>query len=336
MELLEKEKFLKKYNIDKEEFEKLSITWEQLLDIFKDYLEFNKVLTPTANTIAEILRAHPDVHTVRSRIKDPEHLIEKIIRKIIVKKEDKDFKITIENYKELITDLIGIRVLHLYKDQASSIDEFIQGTWPLQETATIYYRKGDNVTLDDHKDESKYNLKEHPAGYRSWHYLIKTNLTKVENIAEIQVRTIFEEGWSEVDHQLRYPYDLDNALLKDQLLVLNRVAGSADEMANAIRETKLGLGKLVDENEEYKRKIGELSQKLEKALKDKTFSEELVKDLQEKVDDLNPKIHFSNNFLTGSNSSNYLTNPRSLTPRDMYISDSYKIPRDSTIKVSEE
>lgn len=110
----------------------------------------------------------------------------------------------------------------------------------------------------------------------------------------MQVRTIFEEGWSEIDHQLRYPYDLDNSLLQDQLLVLNRVAGSADEMANAIRETQLGLDKLISQNEAYKAKIKQLSEKLDQALKDKSLNEELAKDLLEKIDELKPNVtnHF--------------------------------------------
>lgn len=296
---MDKKEFLKKYNIAEEEFESLDINWKQICDIYEDYLKSYKVLTTAANTIAEILREHPDVHTVKSRIKDPEHLVEKIIRKMMEKKDD-NFKVTIYNYKELITDLIGIRVLHLYKDQASNIDKFIQNTWLLQETATIYYREGDKTPSSDEDKSDKHKFKKHPAGYRSWHYLIETNLTKRKNIAEIQVRTIFEEGWSEVDHQLRYPYDSDNILLSDQLLVLNRVAGSADEMANAIRETNNALKDLADKNEEYEAKIEKLNQKLKTAIRDKTFNENLAKDLQGKVEDLrdsSPKINLPNNYI---------------------------------------
>lgn len=328
---LREEDFFGKYNIDKDEFDKLDITWDLLMEIFEDYLTFSKTLIPTANTIADILREHPDVHTVKSRIKDPEHLIEKIVRKLIEKSSDSSYKITIDSYKKLITDLIGIRVLHLYKDQAFSIDSFIQKTWPLEETATIYYRKGVNVTLNNNGDEKNYEPKEHPAGYRSWHYLIRTNLTKVEHIAEVQVRTIFEEGWSEIDHQLRYPYDLDNALIKDQLLVLNRVAGSADEMANAIRETKIGLSKLVNQNEEYKRKIEELSQKLEKALDDKTLNKELAKDLQKKIDDLKPAISWASHPLVGMDSSNYVTSIGNKLSRNINTTDDYFHPRKTSI-----
>ena len=290
MAFLNKEAFLQSYNIDQAAFEQLDISWNELMIIYEDYSVFSDTLKPIANTIAELLRSHPDIHTVKSRIKKPEHLIEKIIRKSINKK-DTEYKITIDNYKEMITDLIGIRVLHLYKDQATNIDTFIRKTWALKEKATIYYRKGDNVYSDAPRHRENFNLEEHPAGYRSWHYLIQTNLMKTGNIIEVQVRTIFEEGWSEVDHELRYHYDLSNPLLVDQLLVLNRIAGSADEMVNTIRETKRGLDHLMKQNKEYKEKIEELSNDLKHALQDNTSNVQLVSDLQAKIDILKATIN---------------------------------------------
>lgn len=60
----------------------------------------------------------PDVHSVRYRIKKLERVIEKIIRKRI---EDPDRIIDLSNYTKVITDLIGIRALHLFKDNWQSI-----------------------------------------------------------------------------------------------------------------------------------------------------------------------------------------------------------------------
>ena len=48
----------------------------------------------------------------------------------------------------------------------------------------------------------------HKAGYRSVHYLVKSRLSNRIVIAEIQVRTIFEEGWSEIDHQILVFYQI--------------------------------------------------------------------------------------------------------------------------------
>jgi len=269
-QLLRKEDFFVKYNITKEDFEETGINWIDMEKIYKDYLSRIPILETGARTISEILRTHQDVHTVRSRVKDPEHLIEKIIRKTSEKKQNEpDFQITLANYPEKVTDLIGIRVLHLYKDQAIQIDKMIRENWEPMEKVTIYHRKGDDDSLSDGQDPKLFEHKEHPVGYRSWHYLIASQITKHHYIAEIQVRTIFEEGWSEIDHQLRYPYHLDNELLKNQLLVLNRMAGSADEMVNNIRETLRTIEILNEEKAERDSLIFSLEEEV-KALSKKS------------------------------------------------------------------
>ncbi|MEH7505133.1 hypothetical protein V7152_24575 [Neobacillus drentensis] len=285
MTLINRHDFFKKYNVDQTEFDHSGLQWDQLEIIYNDYLTQIPTLITTASTISELLRSNPDAHSVRSRIKNPEHLIHKIIRKTIRERQkqgNEEYLITLENYNSEITDLIGIRVLHLYKDQALNIDQMIRDKWDLKETATIYIRSGDlkDPVLEDSKD---FIFKEHPAAYRSWHYLIKTNVTKNDTIVEIQVRTIFEEGWSEVDHQLRYPLELDNQLLNDQLLVLNRLAGNADEMVNTIRETKRNLTELNREKEEQANLISELKKEIEELYKDKNIKEEKMFSFQEKI-----------------------------------------------------
>lgn len=300
--LLERERFYEKYQIDPAQENIEQIDWEELKKIYEDYNSQCNSLKGIAQTIAETLREHPRVHTVRTRIKDPEHLIEKIIRKTLKKlNAGEEYKITLENYSVEITDLIGIRVLHLYKEEAISIDEFICELWNLQEKPIIYFREGDVIYKDLLE---RFDFKVHPAGYRSWHYLIITNLTKQSHIAEIQVRTIFEEGWSEIDHQLRYPYDLDNHLLNEQLLVLNRLAGSADEMVDTIRQTKLNQRELVKKSEQDQKLIHELKQELEKLYSDFKVEEDRRVALEEKVKGLEESqkgsIDFSGSTLLGN------------------------------------
>ncbi|MFP7455091.1 hypothetical protein [Bacillus safensis] len=260
-QLMNEEEFLKKYSINEEKFKDAGIVWGDLESIFNDYTSCIGLLEHTGRTIADVLRTHPDAHTVRMRIKEPEHLIEKLIRKKI---NDSGFSFSIDDYKTKITDLIGLRVLHLYKDQAINLDDMIRNYWDLEETVTIYIRQGDiedgeKVELEA---DGKFNVKKHSAGYRSWHYLIKSRLTKELTLAEIQVRTIFEEGWSEIDHQLRYPYYVGDQILTNQLLVLNRLAGSADEMVNSIKETLQRFDKLNKEKQELNNMIEELRKEI--------------------------------------------------------------------------
>lgn len=186
----------------------------------------------TAEYIAARLRAHPAVHSVNSRIKHPAHLLEKVVRKRLAKPAR---AIDRKTYSAQITDLIGIRVLHLFKGDWFPIHKYISAHWDLPETPTANIRKGDSEPLVSAFREAGCAINEHEMGYRSIHYVVKSQPARRMQFAELQVRTIFEEGWSEIDHRIRYPYNLDNAVLNQFLAVFNSLAGSADEMGTFIQ-----------------------------------------------------------------------------------------------------
>ena len=77
------------------------------------------------------------------------------------------------------------------------------------------------------------------------------------------MRTIFEEGYGEIDHQLRYSHSEIPEVLALNLLLFNRIAGSSDEMASLINL----LNKNWTEMEEKYEKIIELKDKEIKDLK---------------------------------------------------------------------
>ena len=63
---------------------------------------------------------------------------------IIIKgKKYVDKGISVETYKKIVTDLIGIRVLHLFKDDWRGIHEDIMNLWEIRETPQINIRRGD-------------------------------------------------------------------------------------------------------------------------------------------------------------------------------------------------
>ena len=51
---------------------------------------------------------------------------------------------------------------------------------------------------------------------------------------EVQVRTLMEEVWGEVDHKLNYPVPTQILALKEQLKVLARVTSSASRLVDSI------------------------------------------------------------------------------------------------------
>ncbi|ADO84519.1 GTP pyrophosphokinase [Ilyobacter polytropus] len=242
-EILNRESFFKEFSIDEEYFKSTGLEWSELEKIYQDYTLLVPLMEKRAEEIVLYIMALKDVHSVRRRVKKPEHLIEKIIRK---GKKYTDRGINVKTYKKIVTDLIGVRVLHLFKDDWKSIHEEIIDLWETKETPQINIRRGD-YNLDKLREGIKnYNcdiiVREH--GYRSVHYLIGASLSPQKEVfVEIQVRTVFEEAWSEIDHIIRYPYDIDNPILSEYLGIFNRIVGSADEMGMFLKKLKKEVGK---------------------------------------------------------------------------------------------
>lgn len=239
---LDKEEFFNEFSISEDYFNGTGLKWKDLQDIYLNYSSLISYLEKEAEHIFSKLRDVPNVHSVRRRVKKPRHLIEKIIRK---GKKYSEQGINVENYKSIVTDLIGIRVLHLFKDDWQEIHKEITRLWETKETPQVNIRRGD-YNLETLRENIKdlncdIILREH--GYRSVHYLVGVPLSKDEEVlVEIQVRTVFEEAWSEIDHIIRYPYDVDNPVLTEYLAIFNRIVGSADEMGMFIKKLKGEVG----------------------------------------------------------------------------------------------
>lgn len=265
--MLDKAAFLHNYNFEEKDLTDHNINWDTLIEIFNDFNGKSAAYSIHAEYISKILRTNGNIHTVRSRVKDPEHLVAKLIRKTPdrqILKNDPNFQFSIDNYRDEITDLIGIRAIHIFKEDWEAINTFIDNTWKVTEV-TANIREGDDKTqyeLLGAKIESRI------SGYRSVHYLVELNLTKESIVlAEIQVRTIFEEGYGEIDHLLRYPHTKVPKILEDNILLLNRIAGSADEMASFINILKRDWFSMMGNYEEIidtkNKEIEELTRKIE-------------------------------------------------------------------------
>lgn len=264
---LKKEDFLYKYSITDEEILKNQIDWDIMNDIYQDFKTYRHHYETQADYIAETLRTHKKIHSVKSRVKDPEHLIVKAIRKTPDRKRKygEDFQFSVSNYKEEVTDLIGVRAIHIFKEDWEDIHNFITRTWKVVEI-TANVRDGDDTRRFE---ELNIQIQSRMSGYRSVHYLIEFSPTNQKVIAEIQVRTIFEEGYGEIDHQLRYSHDQIPEVLALNLLLLNRIVGSADEMASLINLLNRSWTQMEWKYEHIinnkNRQIEELKNRIEKA-----------------------------------------------------------------------
>jgi putative GTP pyrophosphokinase len=223
--------FLAKYNLPPDTLSQTGIDWDELVRICNDHENNFEELEIDGLSLSKRISRVENVHSLKIRVKDPEHLAAKIIRKRL---KDPERVITRDSYRTEITDLLGLRVLHLFKENWRSIHDFITRNWNLAETPVANVREGDADSLIKMFEDGGCKIHLHPAKYRSVHYLVVMNPSIKQCIAEVQVRTIFEEGWSEIDHRIRYPHNLDNAIINQFLTLFNRVAGQADEMGSFV------------------------------------------------------------------------------------------------------
>ena len=291
--------FIKHYSLSKDKYINSKISIKELCEIETAYNVERDTLKAAATPFLETLRGIEEVHSLRMRIKDTDHLIKKIIRKQI---KDKTLEITLGDYEEHIKDKIGIRVLHLYKTDWLSIHKFITKTWDLWESPFAYIREGDP---DDFYKKNGCKTEIHKDNYRSVHYLAKTKPMRNEISVEIQVRTLFEEGWSEIDHRIRYPDNVNNTILNEYLAIFNRLSGSADEMGTFILSLKTFL-ETQDKTKaaiqiELQRKNAELADMIGKL----KISKAEKQDLEEKVKNLSEsKNLFANESMFDSENFN--------------------------------
>lgn len=271
---LELENFLLKNRIDQEAWKRAAIDWKNLQEIAEDHENQLESLRDSAEFFARVIQRFPGVHSVRWRIKDKDHLLEKIIRKR-AEGSEKYLEINSGNYFEIVTDLIGLRALHLFKDECFAIDQDIRKTWAATEKPTAYVREGDPEDMTLRFQERDFEVKKHPAGYRSVHYVCSTQPLRRKVFAEIQVRTIFEEGWSEIDHRVRYPNFSNDQLVSYFLTIFNRMAGSADEMGTFVQD-------LTDTRREFDSQLSDANRQKEEALSavEKTLAELKAKETQ--------------------------------------------------------
>lgn len=246
-------------NILPKYFENLLIDETELQKIYEDYQLSLVTLDGIKAEILSILneKLSDKVHSIRCRIKEPDHLIEKIIRNIHCK-PDKYAGINVDNYNKIITDLIGVRIIILNKrdwlevhksllkifrnlpkryvktpeDIILNYDRFQKDAEEPEkalersyhaEMPKVYITSEDDRELYQHKYLDVDTSKTH---YRSIHYIIRYKFVYFE----IQVRTLFEEGWLEFDHRIKYPYDQNNKKKQEYVEVLSSLAIAADRL----------------------------------------------------------------------------------------------------------
>jgi ppGpp synthetase/RelA/SpoT-type nucleotidyltranferase len=178
-----------------------------------------------------------EVHSLRSRIKSADHLKDKLQRKLKeLRAEGRSLDdITPQNLFLKVNDLVGLRILHLHTRQFEPINAGLQnlfGKFRYKCLEGPAARTWDDETRD-YFDTLGVQTVKSPSLYTSVHYIVDAGLD-TPCTAEIQVRTLAEELWGEVDHSINYPHKTSSLACREQIKALARATSSCSRLVDSI------------------------------------------------------------------------------------------------------
>jgi putative GTP pyrophosphokinase len=148
----------------------------------------------------------------------------------------------------LITDLMGIRIVCPFIEDLKTVENLIKGHF--------------EVTEVDRKEHSN-TFKE--FGYEAIHLLIRipSDIARVRgdtgtDVAEIQIRTVLQDAWAEVEHEIFYKAEFNpiDTPMKRKLAAVNASLTLADSIFQEIRDYQKRLnGQLGKRRESFYKKI---------------------------------------------------------------------------------
>ncbi|MBF0309255.1 MAG: hypothetical protein HQL56_06985 [Magnetococcales bacterium] len=164
-------------------------TIDRLLEKYDDrrslYVDFmNRQVT----LLTEFLKENgPHVHSISGRVKERDSLRRKLMQPDCTYRQLED-----------ISDLVGIRIITYFEDEVDLVAEVIRREFTINEAHIL--------DRGEHLDPERF-------GYRSRHYMVSLLENRLQLIeykrfkgcrAEIQVRSILQHAWSEIEQEMGY------------------------------------------------------------------------------------------------------------------------------------
>lgn len=191
--------------------------------------------------------------TYKSRVKEFNSYYTKLLR---VKPDEAAISVL-----PVLTDLLGIRVICAFLEDLSKVEQCLVEQFSVLEIE----RKGAEQTFKEFGYESIHILIEIPPDIlaKTEEYVKDTDLIIPDGlVCEIQLRTILQDAWAEVEHELVYksefsPFDLP---LRRKLASMNASLCLADIIFQEIRDYQNKLNKeLAYRREAFYEKVDDLS-----------------------------------------------------------------------------
>lgn len=232
---------LKSANLTQKEFLRIMFDYERIKgdiehELGRLFWEFSRVQDEIG------------INSIKARAKDPTHLAEKIIRKRNDNKGRRNnpwVKLTADNYRQVVTDLGGLRTIMLFKEDWPAIHQHIIDKYGHRLKEDPVYNAPKQLDFPFCKSYltnpvahgSKFILKHVKTenGYASTHYIIESECVAGAYF-EIQTRTAAEDLFGEISHKVRYPRYLDDDDVTKETISLSKKVSSVETHISLLYE----------------------------------------------------------------------------------------------------
>lgn len=191
-----------------------------MMNLYDSAVRSLKLKFEVLNNEFSVLYARNPIHHIESRLKSPDSIIAKLIKK--------GYPVTIESAKKNVNDIAGVRVVCHYIDDVYSVADML-----LRQTDLEIVKRQDYIKTPN------YN------GYRSLHLDIKVPVYLSDRteyvIAEVQIRTVAMDFWASLEHDIRYKADkskLPLGINEEMLECSNKIAEIDEKMQDMYKRIK--------------------------------------------------------------------------------------------------
>ena len=200
--------------------------------------------------------------TIKSRVKAFDSYFNKLLRLMNNATED----------KVLLTDVLAVRIICPFLEDRDQLIKLLTKEFNVTEIES----KGEKRSFNEFGYDSTHLLADLPPESKA------TKIPFTTPVFEIQLRTILQEAWAEVEHELIYKanFSLLNTSIRRKLASLNASLALSDIIFQEIRDYQKEIQKL---DEQRRKKLQDKVKEIDKlSLIDKIMpKEELEKDLKE-------------------------------------------------------
>jgi putative GTP pyrophosphokinase len=180
---------------------------------------YDEILQSIHQQVRAVLESRGSLPTIKYRVKRFDAYFNKLIK---MSRPDQS------GGAAVITDLLGLRIVCPFLEDLESTERLIKASFHVVELE----RKGLHHSVGE-------------FGYDSVHFLIKIDpiyrkreLPFTSDVCEVQLRTILQDAWAEVEHELIYKSDitLPNESIRRKLAALNATLTLSDSIFQEIRD----------------------------------------------------------------------------------------------------